>query len=301
MGWRSVLISQASYLKLKDGALVVEQPDGAVRVPLEDIAVLILDCPQITLSGPLLSACADHQIAVITTGENHHPNGIFLPYLPHSRALQIMHLQLDLKKPRRKRLWQTLAQQKIRNQAAVLNSVNQLDMGRKLERLAAQVKSGDSTNMEALAAQLYFPALLGRGFTRKQESRRNALLNYGYAIIRAALAKSLVSYGFVTALGLHHHNEQNSFNLADDLIEPFRPLLDHYCLTFSTDEESETEGIERKDKVQLISFLHKDIATVDTNGEVTHRTVLAACEAIVVSLQQRLRDQEQGLHLPIFL
>ncbi|MFK7161813.1 type II CRISPR-associated endonuclease Cas1 [Marinospirillum sp. MEB164] len=297
MGWRSVIISQPGYLKLKDQALTVEQQDGSVRIPLEDIAVLLLDNPQITLTAPLLSACADQQIAVITTGADHHPNGLLLPYSPHSRSLKVLRQQLALSQPRRKRLWQTLVQQKILNQAAVLQRFEQPLMARKLEALARQVKSGDSDNQEALAAQLYFPALLGKGFTRQQTSFHNALLNYGYAVIRAALAKHLVSYGFLTPLGLHHCNEQNAFNLADDLIEPFRPLVDAYCLTHLLAEDQ--QDMTTAHKVKLVGLLHQDISTVDIQGELTQRTVLAACEALVISLVQRLADQDNRLHLPL--
>lgn len=301
MGWRSVLISQPGYLKLKDQALSVEQQDGDVRIPLEDIAVLLLDNPQITLTEPLLSSCAEHQIAVITTGANHHPNGVLLPYSPHSRSLKVLRQQMALSQPRRKRLWQTLVQQKILNQAAVLRQFDQSSMAERLESLARQVKSGDSGNLEAVAAQLYFPALLGKGFTRQQDSFINALMNYGYAVIRAALAKHLVAYGFLTPLGLHHCSEQNAFNLADDLIEPFRPLVDAHCLTLLPAEQKDQGEIEmnRAHKAMLVGLLHQDVGTLDIHGELTHRTVLAACEALVISLVQRLSDQDHRLHLPL--
>lgn len=299
MSWRSVIVSNPGYLKLKDRALTIDQSGELVRIPLEDICVILLDNPQITLTAPLLSACAEQKITLLTTGEDHHPNGIFLPYLPHSRQLQILRLQLTQSQPKKKRLWQVLVQQKIRNQSANLWRLDCGEVARKLERMVMQVKSGDSTQQEALAAQLYFVALFGSGFTRSQKNRVNALLNYGYAVIRAALARYLVCYGFLPSLGLQHSSERNAFNLADDLIEPFRPLLDSYCLTCLDEEES--EGIFPQDKARLVGFLHQDITTVDVNGELTERSVLAACEALVVSLQQRLRDGENGLHLPLLV
>lgn len=300
MSWRSVLITQPGYLKLKDRALTVEQAGEEVRVPLEDISVILLDNPQITLTAPLLSACAEQQVAVISTGPDHHPNGVFLPFLPHSRGLQILRLQLEQSQPKKKRLWQVLVQQKIRNQAAVLVLKNNHDTARKLERMAARVRSGDSTRQEALAAQLYFPALFGRGFSRQQKVRINALLNYGYAVIRALLAKYLVSYGFLTALGLHHSNERNAFNLVDDLIEPFRPLLDLHCLQMLANDCG-TEDLEPQDKSLLVGFVHQDIITVDQDGELTERSLMAACESIVISLQQRLRDGGMGMNLPVLV
>ena len=297
MTWRSVIISKPGYLKLKDGALVVERPDEQVRVPLEDISVILLDSRQITLTAPLLSACAEQKIVILTTGDDHHPNGVFLPYLPHSRAVQILRLQLGQSQPRKKRLWQTLVQQKVHNQAANLWRHGYSEVARKLDFMAAQVKSGDSTQQEALAAQYYFVTLFGSDFTRSQKNYVNAMLNYGYAVIRAALARYLVCYGFLPAIGLHHSNERNAFNLADDLIEPFRPLLDSYCLELLG--EIQKEGLCTQDKVRLVGFLHEDVATVDANGELTERSVLAACEALVISLQQRLRDGASTLHLPV--
>ena len=299
MTWRSVIVSKPGYLKLQAGALTVDQAGEEIRVPLEDISVILLDNPQITLTAPLLSACAEQKITLLTTGDDHHPNGIFLPYLPHSRAVQVVRLQLQQSQPRKKRLWQTLVQQKITNQAACLRRHGSSEVARKLERMAAQVKSGDSTRQEALAAQFYFVALFGHQFTRGQTNRINATLNYGYAVIRAALARSLVCYGFLPALGLHHDSERNAFNLADDLIEPFRPLLDNYCLTLLHDEQE--VDLQPQDKVRLVGFLHEDVTTVDVNGELTERSVLAACEAVVISLQQRLRDAKNELHLPVLV
>lgn len=298
MSWRSVVISSPSYLKLKDRALTVERTGEVIKIPLEDISVILLDGRQITLTAPLLSACADFKITVLTIGEDHHPNGVFVPFLPHSRAVQILRLQIAQSLPRKKKLWQTIVKQKIHNQAACLTLHGCDEVARKLMSLAESVNSGDTTNQEAIAAQLYFVALFGSGFTRSQEGRINAMLNYGYAVIRAALARELVCYGFLPALGLHHASERNSFNLADDLIEPFRPLVDAHCLSLLVGGE---ESLSQRDKAALVGFLHKDITTVETTGQITERSVLAAGSALVISLQQRLRDGSNCLHLPVLL
>lgn len=302
MTWRSVMIGNPAWLKLKDGSMVAQQAGEEVRIPLEDMAVILLDNPQITLTAPLLSALAEHQVALVTTGADHHPNGVLLPFLPHSRGLQILRLQLAQSQPAKKRLWQGLVQQKIRNQAAVLGDCQLQVAATRLEQLARQVRSGDPTNNEAQAAQLYFAALFGKAFSRKQENRANALLNYGYALIRAMLARYLVGYGFLPSLGLHHCNERNAFNLADDLIEPFRPLLDRYCLEWLATEEVQNEaGLQPQDKRRLLGFLHQDVMTVDVDGELTSRSLMVACEALVVSLQQRLRDGGNALHMPVLV
>ena len=298
MGWRSVVITRPSYLKYKQGALKVEQPDGEVSIPLEDISVLLLDNPQITLTTQLLSACAAEQIAVITVGSDPHPHGLLLPHPPHSRALQVIRSQIGMSLPQKKRLGQHVVQQKIINQSDVLQHYGEERLASRLKMLASEVNSGDTGNCEGQASQLYFPTLFGSGFGRKQTRFYNAALNYGYAVIRAALARNLVAYGFITALGLHHHNEQNQFNLADDLIEPFRPLLDAYVLRQSPTEDQ--QELSPAHKATLVNILHQDIATAHPNGAQTRTELLAATEAIVVSLSQRLHDGGHRLHLPLF-
>lgn len=282
MGWRSVVIGNPAQLDFHQRALRVRQDGNTAHVPLEDISVLLIEHPQVTLTSALLSALADAQVAVLTVGADHHPNGVLLPYLPHSRALKVMRAQLDISLPAQKRLWQTIVQQKIRNQAAVLARHTEADRDtRSLLAMADDVRSGDVDNLEGQAAQRYFRALWGDDFTRNQPRFVNAALNYGYAVIRAAIARSLVAYGFLPAFGVHHRNEQNAFNLADDLIEPYRPLVDAHVLR-SWPLEPERE-LSPKDKQQLIALLHLDIATT-----ITRQTLLAAVDSNVVSLSQWL-------------
>lgn len=297
MAWRSIMITRPSRLRLQHRALVVEQDDGVVQVPLEDISVLLIEHAQITVTAQVLSACAARQIAVITVGEDHHPNGVLLSHLPHSRALKIMRAQLDMSQPTRKRLWQGIVQQKISNQAATLKHHGHDAFARRLDALAREVRSGDGGHAESQASQAYFPALFGKGFTRQQERFHNAALNYGYSVIRAALARSLVAYGFLTAFGLHHHNEQNAFNLADDLIEPFRPLLDTHVLARFPQEDD--DNLKPAHKAVLVGFLHEDVTLIDSSGTRGNATLLTAVDAVVMSLSQRLDDGETFLTLPV--
>ncbi|MEW6612398.1 MAG: type II CRISPR-associated endonuclease Cas1 [Pseudomonadota bacterium] len=296
MAWRSIVITQPSRLRLAQRALLVEQDEGTVRVPLEDISVLVIDQPQVNLTAQLLSACAARQIAVVTVGDDHHPNGVLLPHLPHSRALKVMRAQLDMSQPRRKRLWQHIVQRKIHNQAAVLDRHDPIAAHR-LRQLARDVRSGDTGHAESQAAQLYFRSLFGPGFSRNHACLHNAALNYGYSIIRSALARHLVAYGFLTAFGLHHRSEQNAFNLADDLIEPFRPILDAHVLR-SYPPGCEEHDLTRDDKAYLVSVLHEDVALHRADGLAGKSTLLAAAEASVISLGQRLEDDATQLTLP---
>lgn len=282
MGWRSVVVANPAALTLEDRALVIAQGGNIARVMLEDVSVLVLDHAQISLTAPLLSACAEAQIAVLTVNASHLPNGVLLPYLPHSRALKVMTAQLALTQPVRKRLWRRIVQSKIRNQAAMLDRVTRGDDARHLRQLASDVRSGDPDNCEAQAAQVYFRGLFSPQFHRGQMRFHNAALNYGYAVVRAAIARTLTGYGFLPAFGLFHHSEQNAFNLADDLIEPYRPLVDAGVLTHYQEEPD--RELEPADKGRLVALLHEDVTLSSHSAEDGCCTLLAAIEATVSGL-----------------
>ncbi|WP_338846131.1 type II CRISPR-associated endonuclease Cas1 [Massilia sp. W12] len=294
MGWRSVLISQPARLALRQRSLLIEQDAGSAQVPLEDIAALVLDQPQVTLSAALLAALSQEQIALITVNGQHLPNGMLLPFTPHFRFLRVLRLQLAAGAPLQKRLWQQIIKQKIDNQACVLALHGQTQSAAHLQELATRVRSGDPDNLEAQAAQKYFLALFGRDFRRGDERFWNAGLNYAYAIVRAALARALCAAGLLPAHGLHHCNEFNAFNLADDMIEPWRPLLDAWVLRHYPEEQA--ASLTPQDKAQLISFLHQDVPLQTQSGRCT---VLAALEQSVQSLVRALEgDSKARLSLP---
>jgi CRISP-associated protein Cas1 len=256
MVWRSVIISQPAKLKRENFALLVEQEQSA-RVPFEDIAVIVLNNREITLTHPVLSACAEYGIGLFATGDNHQPSGVFLPFQSHSRATRMLRLQLDLDKPTGKRAWTAIVQAKINNQALCMKILNAGDYER-LESMSRRVKSGDTGNMEAQAAAYYFPQVMGRSFHRSQEVWANAALDYGYAVMRGACARALVAHGMLPTLGLFHSSEQNAFNLADDLIEPYRAVVDlHVATNRKTDESVD---LSPTDKVALVALLNIDVA-----------------------------------------
>jgi CRISP-associated protein Cas1 len=256
MVWRSVIISQPAKLKRENFALLVEQEQSA-RVPFEDIAVIVLNNREITLTHPVLSACAEYGIGLFATGDNHQPSGVFLPFQSHSRATRMLRLQLDLDKPTGKRAWTAIVQAKINNQALCMKILNAGDHER-LESMSRRVKSGDTGNMEAQAAAYYFPQVMGRSFHRSQEVWANAALDYGYAVMRGACARALVAHGMLPTLGLFHSSEQNAFNLADDLIEPYRAIVDLHVATNSKTDES--VDLSPADKVALVALLNIDVA-----------------------------------------
>jgi CRISPR-associated protein Cas1 len=255
MVWRSVVINQPARLKREQFALLVEQEQSA-RVPFEDIAVIVLNHREITLTHPVLSACAEYGIGLYATGDNHQPSGVFLPFQSHSRATKMLRLQLALDKPTGKRAWAYMVQAKINNQALCMKTLGRGDHER-LESYSRRVRSGDTGNMEAQASAYYFPQIFGKGFHRGQNTWTNAALDYGYAVMRGACARALVAHGMLPTIGLFHSSEQNAFNLADDLIEPFRAIVDlHVATNRKMDDEQE---LVPADKASLVSLLHVDV------------------------------------------
>ncbi len=293
MVWRSVVINRPAKLKREHFALVVEQEQSA-RVPFEDIAVIVLNHREITLTHPVLSACADYGIGLYSTGDNHQPNGVFMPFLQHSRATRMQRLQLSLDKPSTKRAWARIVQVKIGNQARCMDLLGVAGADR-LASYARRVRSGDGGNLEAQASAYYFPQVFGRSFHRSQESWTNAALDYGYAVLRGACARALVAHGMLPSLGLFHSSEQNAFNLADDLIEPYRSIVDLHVA--QQPERSDDAELQPTDKVALVGLLNVDVAM--PRGQMS---VLASIEQAAEALA-RLYDggSEQVLELPCLI
>lgn len=226
---RSIYISKPSLLSLEQSQLVIEQWEERFQVPIEDIAVLILDEPMITISHPLLAKLAEKSVIVITSDERHTPIGLHLPLYDHSMPSLYWRDQINVSKPTAKQIWQQLIQVKISWQADVLQYVWKDDT--QLRQFATNVRSGDTDNIEAQAARIYWSTLFGGEFVRwRYEWRENSALNYWYALIRASLARAVVGAWLCPMIGIWHDNRYNAFNLVDDLIEPLRPMVDRHIV-----------------------------------------------------------------------
>lgn len=223
---RVVHIGSPSRLSYRDLHLVVQREGaGEGTVPVADLAVLVCDFAATTLTLPLLAALSEAGVAVVVCGARHLPVGILLPPAGASLHTRILREQVAASEPRKKRIWQTIVVEKIRAQAAALEALRGADAGLRL--MCRRVGSGDPQNIEGRAARTYFPALFGAGFVRDPERPGvNAALNYGYAVVRAAVARAVVGAGLHPALGVHHRNQYDAFALADDAMEPLRPLVD---------------------------------------------------------------------------
>lgn len=237
MEFRAIFIANQAHLSVRREQLVIRQT-REITVPMEDITSLLLESQAITVTSAALQKLTEHGVTVYFCDEKHLPAALLLPINRHSRQLKMLKRQIVMTKPTQKRLWQSVVMAKIRNQAKCLELLDRPGSGDLME-LSRSVRSGDPDNCEASAAAQYFPALFGDGFTRGMDCLTNAALNYGYAILRGAVARNLVVHGLEPCLGIFHHSELNQFNLADDLMEPYRPLVDLYVASniCDTDED----------------------------------------------------------------
>ncbi|MBS1951423.1 MAG: type II CRISPR-associated endonuclease Cas1, partial [Bacteroidetes bacterium] len=226
---RTLYFSNPAYLKTANEQLLIEVPESedVKTVPIEDIGLLMLDHQQITITQALMAKLLANNTAVITCNDTHHPTGMMLNLDGHSLQSQKFQAQIEASVPLKKQLWQQTIIAKITNQAAVLEK--QRADHKLLLHYAKEVKSGDSDNHEAKAAAHYWKHIFPRFIQFKRERHGlppNNLLNYGYAILRAIVARSLTGSGLLPTLGIHHRNQYNAYCLADDIMEPYRPLVD---------------------------------------------------------------------------
>ena len=280
MTWRSLLISKGGKLSLHQQQMLIQQEGNEFTVPLEDIAIVVVESRETVITLPLLSAFGLYGITLLSCDEQFLPCGQWLPFNQYYRQLKTLKLQLETSLPLKKQLWQRIVQQKIRNQAKVLSLCQLQEKSERLLRLANLVKSGDKDNLEAQSAVIYFSGLFGAHFRRKEEDNAiNIHLNYAYTVMRSAVARSLVLYGWLPQLGLFHHSELNAFNLADDFIEPFRPLVD--LLVWNLLEKGLlSQNLTPISKQQLIKILHHQLRF---NQEKV--SVLTAIDKTIASLQ----------------
>lgn len=284
MSWRSLIIRQGGRLSLHHKQLRIQQESRDVTVPIEDIAVIVIENREVQLTVALLSALAQAGVTVLTCDEQFLPCGQWLPFNQYHRQLKILNYQLSMSLPFQKQLWQRIIRQKIYNQARVLSYIGQEKESEKLLALVSQVKSGDKDNIEAQAAAFYFKVLFGKTFRRWSENILSSHLNYAYTVLRAAVARSLVQYGWQPSLGLFHHNELNAFNLADDFFEPFRPIVDLKVWSLWQDKTLQ-EDLSPQAKQTLIALLHyqmgieKQVVSVLTAIDKTVASFRGAVEA----------------------
>jgi CRISPR-associated protein Cas1 len=267
------------------------EPRRVSRVPIDDLAAVVVSHPQVSYTQAVLSELAAAGGAFVTCDNSRMPVGLLLPMAGHFIQGERFRKQMELSLPRRKRLWQQIVRAKIVMQAALLSTRIGTDCG--LAALLPNVRSGDPSNVEAQAARRYWTALFGSDFRRDRDAAdHNRLLNYGYAVLRAVTARAICAAGLHPSVGLHHHNRYNTWCLADDLLEPYRPIVDRAVAELMDGAESVPE-MDRPTRDALLSSL---TGAVELCGET--RTLFDALSRTAASLVQVIGGEGDRLDLP---
>lgn len=256
--WRSVIIYNGEQLSVQDNWLVVSFEDNTEKkIPLEDLYCVVIDNKDITLTVSTLSMFAKYKVHLILTDEKHLPVAQMYPMNTNYHCYRIQKKQLAMSDDFKGEVWKLITQRKIENQAICLeNDWTDCDVVSRMRQLASEVIAHDAGNREGICAKMFFRNLYGTNFIRFSDDDTNAILNYGYAIIRSGVAKSLVAHGFNCVIGVHHISETNEFNLADDFMEPLRPLVDEWI---AKNPDSLSEGLTKFVKNELVGLVNSEV------------------------------------------
>ncbi len=293
---RTVYFESAAHLSFKNGQLVyTPRPEGKVRtVPIEDIGFVVLDNHSITLSLRLIEELTAGNAAVVFCDKLHHPTAMSIPFNGNTTHAKTLAAQLEMSEPLKKNLWKQTVEIKIKNQAAMLQRTGSSGADA-LRRHAESVKSGDTDNREGAAARIYWQNLFGDEFRRERFGNGpNRLLNYAYAILRAAVARSLVGSGLYPAIGIHHHNQYNAFALADDVMEPYRPYADEIVFDLWKKIPVEEDGISKEQKQRLLKLLAADVHLTNTL-----RPLMVGLSITTASLVRCIGGEQKKVDYPI--
>lgn len=277
---RSIYIGSPAYLKLKDEQMYIMEPSSNQmkgKVSVEDLGLLMLDHFQITISHQLIQKMMGNNVVVVSCDAHHLPHGIMLPLYGHTEHSDRIKDQLQASEPLKKQLWKQTVECKIENQKEVLRRLG--NYYEPMMNYQNNVKSGDSTNMEGIAAQHYWKYLISLDFLRQRFGESpNQFFNFGYAVLRSIVARSIVETGLLPVLGIFHKNKYNPYCLADDLMEPYRPFVDWLVMDWLT-KNPEIEELTKEFKAHLLQ-----VATRDVWIDGKKRPLLVAVKTTVISL-----------------
>ena len=301
---RTLYFGNPAYLSLSSRQLVIRksesQKEGAqgeniCTRAIEDIGVIVIDHPQITLTSALIAALLDNNVALITCDSHHMPTGLLLPLSGNTIQSERFQAQVSATLPLKKQLWQQTVKQKIANQSTILRQLTSAEAGC-MDKWSNDVRSGDVDNLEGRAAAYYWKNLFAQEidhFKRgREEAAPNHLLNYGYAILRAIIARALVSSGLLPTLGIHHHNRYNAYCLADDIMEPYRPYVDAHVLVLLR-QKGFQEELTQEDKAYLLQ-----IPTLDVCVEGKRSPLLVAASLTTASVAKCFTGELRKISYP---
>lgn len=305
---KTLYFGNPAYLSLKNAQMVIKLPEvenndtlpdsfkakNTITKPIEDIGIVVLDNKQITITSGLLEALLENNSAVITCDSKGMPTGLMLPLYGNTTQNERFRAQIEASLPLKKQLWQQTIQHKIANQATVLKDTVNAETGC-MHTWVKEVRSGDPDNLEGRAAAYYWKNLFGHipGFNRERTGvPPNNLLNYGYAILRAVIARALVSSGLLPTLGIHHHNRYNAYCLADDIMEPYRPYVDKLVLEI-VNRYGENIELTRDIKAELLT-----IPTIDVTIQGKRSPLMIAATQTTASLHKCFAGEHRRMHYP---
>ena len=287
---KSILLENKASLSTKNLQLVIKTETRESTIPIEDIGFLVIDHPEIYLSIPAMNLMIENNTSVIICNTNHLPNGMFLNLNSHHIQQEIFKNQINASVPLKKQLWQQTVIDKITNQGILLQKIT--SKNNNFEFLASKVLSGDSSNMEGVAASFYWKVFFEQKFKRERfGDYPNNFLNYGYAILRAATARALSGSGLLNTLGIHHKSKYNAFALADDIMEPFRPVVDEKVAEIMqnyTEQELNTQI-----KAELLQILTRTVYFKDEKSP-----LMVALQKTASSLQQCYTGDRKKIKYP---
>lgn len=287
---KSILIEQKSSVTCKNLQLIIKNKVREASIPIEDIGFIVIDNPEIYISITAFNLLIDNNTAVIICNNNHLPNGMFLNLNSHHIQQEIFKKQIAASLPLKKQLWQQTIKEKIKNQGILLNKIT--NKANNFEFLSSKVLSGDTSNMEAVAANFYWKSFFNHNFKRERFGKYpNNFFNYGYAILRAATARALSGSGLLNTLGIHHKSKYNAFALADDIMEPFRPIVDEAVNTIV--QHYDEEELNTEIKSMLLQTLTR---TVYFKNEKS--TLMVALQKTASSLQQCYSGKRKKIKYP---
>lgn len=291
---RSIYIGNPAYLKIKDEQMKILCPETKTEkgsVPVEDLGVLMLDHYQITLSHQLIQKMMENNVVIISCNTFHMPHGIMLPMYGHTQHSERVKHQLEASEPLKKQLWKQTVECKIENQKEVLKRLG--NYYEPMKEYQNNVKSGDLTNMEGVAAQHYWKYLISSDFLRERFGESpNQFFNFGYSVLRSIVARSIVETGLLPVLGIFHKNKYNPYCLADDVMEPYRPFVDLLVMQWLK-EYPESEDLTRDFKAHILR-----IATMDVTIDKLTRPLMVAVKTTTISLYKCYTGERRSISYP---
>lgn len=279
MSWRTVVVSKSAKLDYQMGYMVVRQEE-TTKIFLNEISTVIIETTSVSITGSLMCELVKNKIKVIFCDEKRNPSSELMPYYgSHDTSAKIRN-QIAWSDEIKSVVWTEIVTEKIRKQKELLDRVGKKGEAALLQSYVDEIQKGDSTNREGHAAKVYFNALFGKDFTRTSDCNINSALNYGYSIVLSSFSREIVANGYITQIGLFHDNMFNQFNLASDLMEPFRPIVDR------TVYEMELKTFEKEEKMELVNLLNQSVH-INDRFEYVGNAIKIYCKSIFDALCEK--------------